>query len=76
VVETDERDAAYRRRTRGADADELQRVGGLLLYARTRRERVTGWLRHDMQRTTELRRCKHVCAGTEHSEGGQRHELV
>jgi hypothetical protein len=42
------------------------------LYACARIERVMGWLRRSMQRTTLLRQPECACAGAECSEGGQR----
>jgi hypothetical protein len=61
----------YRRRIRGAGADEMQRAGGHLLYMRALRDRVKGWLGHGVQRTVVLEQRERACTGVEHSEGGQ-----
>jgi hypothetical protein len=56
--------------------DEMQLMGGGLLYARARRERVMGWLGRDVQCTATLRQREHACTGAERSEGGQRPGLA
>jgi hypothetical protein len=61
---------AYRRQTVGVAVDEMQQVG-VPLYACTRRERVMGWLRHDMQLMAALRQRERVRVGAECGEGGQ-----